>query len=109
MKMLRAQYERRGPVPRDVIRAVAFEPAPLAAGQARVEILAAPINPADLLTLTGEYGILPPLPATGGSEGAGRVVEIGPGVTDVTPGQRVLLPSRSGTWATHTVVDAARR
>ena len=29
-------------------------------------VLAAPINPSDVLMLTGGYGIVPPLPATGG-------------------------------------------
>lgn len=65
MPMLKAQYDTRGPVPQDVIRAVAFTPPPLAAGQALVAVLAAPINPSDVLVLTGGYGILPPLPATG--------------------------------------------
>ncbi len=108
MRMLKTQYDRRGPVPQDVIRAIECETPPLAAGQALVEILAAPINPSDVLTLTGEYGILPPLPATGGSEGAGRIVELGSEVSGLSVGQLVLLPSRSGTWATHTVVDASR-
>jgi trans-2-enoyl-CoA reductase len=106
--MLKAQYDHRGPVPQDVIRAVEFDPPPLAAGQALVEILAAPINPSDVLTLTGEYGILPPLPAAGGSEGAGRIVELGSDVSGLSVGQLVLLPSRSGTWATHVVADASR-
>ena len=76
--MLRAQYERRGPVPQDVIHAVEFETPQLRAGQALVEVIAAPINPADVLTLTGEYGQSPPLPAIGGREGVGRVAELGP-------------------------------
>jgi len=54
--MLRAQYERRGPVPQDVIEVVEFEVPRLQAGQALVEVVAAPINPADVLTLTGEPG-----------------------------------------------------
>ena len=66
MAMLKAQYETRGPVPQDVIHAVPFTPPPLAAGQALVAVLAAPINPSDVLMLTGGYGIVPPLPATGG-------------------------------------------
>jgi NADPH:quinone reductase-like Zn-dependent oxidoreductase len=57
--MLRAQYEQRGPVPQDVIGAVEFETPRLEAGQALVEVVAAPINPSDVLTLTGEYGQLP--------------------------------------------------
>jgi NADPH:quinone reductase-like Zn-dependent oxidoreductase len=33
---------------------VEFEAPPLQAGEALVEVVAAPINPSDLLTLTGE-------------------------------------------------------
>jgi trans-2-enoyl-CoA reductase len=54
--MIRARYERRGPVPQDVINPVEFETPRLNAGQALVEVVAAPINPADVLPLTGEYG-----------------------------------------------------
>ena len=107
--MKRAQYSQRGPVPQDVIDAVEFElPGPLASGQALVEVLAAPINPSDVLTLTGQYGLLPPLPAVGGNEGVGRVVELGPDTRGPQPGQTVLLPVGIGTWCTHLVVDAAR-
>ena len=69
--MLRTPYERRGPVTEDAIEAVEFETPRLEAGQTIVEVVAAPINPADVLTLTGEYGVLPP-PAIGGREGVGR-------------------------------------
>lgn len=106
--MLRAQYETRGPVPQDVIHAVEFDPPPLGAGEALVSVVAAPINPSDLLTLTGEYGVLPPLPAIGGREGVGRVVELGAAADGPPVGCLVLLPPGSGTWSTHVVVDAAR-
>lgn len=108
MTMLKSFYDRRGPVPQDVIHAVEFTPPALTAGQALVAVLAAPINPSDLLMLTGQYGMLPPLPAVGGSEGAGRVVEIGPDVTGISVGQTVLLPAGSGTWTTHLVANARR-
>lgn len=108
MTMLKSHYEHRGPVPQDVIRAVEFTSPSLTAGQALVAVLAAPINPSDLLMLTGAYGMLPPLPAVGGSEGVGRVVEVGPEVTGISVGQTVLLPAGSGTWTTHLVADARR-
>ena len=106
--MIRAEYDHRGPVPEEVIRAVEFELPPLGASQALVEVVAAPINPADLLTLTGEYGQLPPLPALGGREGVGRVAELGPGVRSPAVGSLVLLPLGAGSWATLVVTDAAR-
>src|SRR5688500_20045905 len=104
----RAQYSQRGPVPQDVIDAVPFEFGPLAPGHARVEVLAAPINPSDVLTLTGQYGLLPPLPAVGGNEGVGRVVELGPDTRGPQPGQTGLLPVGSGSWCSHLVGDGAR-
>jgi NADPH:quinone reductase-like Zn-dependent oxidoreductase len=85
---------------------VPFEKPELREGQVLLELLAAPINPSDVLTLTGQYGILPPLPAIGGGEGVGRIVEHGPGVTAPEIGQTVLLPFGIGTWATHMVADA---
>ena len=108
MTMLKAQYDHRGPVPQDVIRALPFEAPPLAAGQALVAMLASPINPSDVLTLTGDYGRLPPLPAIGGNEGVGRITALGEGVTGLSVGQSVLLPIGAGTWVTHLVTDARR-
>ena len=105
-RMLRAQYERRGPVPQDVIHAVEFEAPRLEVGQALVEVVAAPINPSDVLTLTGEYGQLPPLPAVGGREGVGRVAELGADTQGPAVGQLVLLPVGCGSWSTHVVVEA---
>lgn len=104
--MLKAEYKTRGPVPQDVIEAVVFELPPVAAGQALVKVLAAPINPSDVLTLTGEYGMLPPLPAIGGNEGVGEVLEVAADVANLKPGQTVLLPVGCGTWRTHLIAEA---
>ena len=104
--MLRAEYKTRGEIPQDVIEAVSFETPELGEGQVLLQMLAAPINPSDILTLTGQYGILPPLPAIGGNEGVAKVVEHGPGVAGPELGQTVLLPMGIGTWATHMVADA---
>jgi NADPH:quinone reductase-like Zn-dependent oxidoreductase len=49
------------------------EPGP---GQVRVRMLASPIGPADFLTVRGEYGRRPKLPATPRTEGVG-IVEAG--------------------------------
>jgi len=106
--MQRAQYTERGPVPQASITAVEFSPPPLTQGQALIKVLAAPINPSDVLTLTGVYGMLPPLPAIGGNEGVGVVAELGPGTTSPAVGQMVLLPVGGGTWASHMVADASK-
>ncbi len=81
------------------------EPGP---GQVRVRLTHRPINPSDLLTVSGEYGRLPSLPATPGFEGVGRVEALGDGVTGVQPGARVVPMGAGGTWAEAVVADAAR-
>ena len=108
MMMLRAQYERHGPVPQDVIHPVEFETPRLEADEVLVEVVAAPVNPSDLLTLTGEYGRLPPLPAIGGNEGVGRVADRGADAHGVAVGQLVLLPVGCGSWSTHVVARASQ-
>ena len=104
--MKKAQYNYRGPIPQDVIESVEFELGSAGAGEVLIEVLAAPINPSDILTLTGEYGILPPLPAVGGMEGVGKVIQIGEGVYNLAVGQRVLLSGTGGTWTTHLLANA---
>lgn len=106
--MLKAQYQTRSNVPHEVIEAVELQLPPPGAGQVRVKVLAAPINPSDVLTLTGEYGMLPPLPAIGGNEGVGKIEELGPDVSKLTVGQIVLLPVGSGTWVTHLNAEASK-
>ncbi len=59
-----------------------------------VEVEAFPINPVDLLTLSGRYAVIPDLPAIPGSEGVGRVTAVGKGVAQLAPGDRVLLLGR---------------
>ncbi len=71
-------------------------------GEVLVRILAAPINPADLNTIEGTYGVKPALPATPGIEGCG-VVEVS-NSTDFEPGDHVIFLRRASTWASHTTV-----
>jgi mitochondrial enoyl-[acyl-carrier protein] reductase / trans-2-enoyl-CoA reductase len=106
MAMLKAQYDRRGPMPQAVIRVVPLELPPASPNQALVAMLASPINPSNLLTLTGKYAVLPPLPEVGGSEGVGRIAALGESVNGLAVGQLVLLPRGSGTWATHLLAEA---
>ena len=106
MKILRAQYESRGPNPHQLIAPVEMALPALEAGEARIEVLAAPINPSDVLTLTGEYGLLPKLPAIGGNEGVGRVIETANDVNTLPVGTVVLLPVGCGSWSTHLQLPA---
>jgi len=80
-------------------------------GLVRVRMLAAPVNPSDLMVVRGVYGKLPTLPATPGFEGAGVVEEVGPGLIaklrGLRPGRRVAVIHRhGGTWAEQVVVSA---
>ncbi|XP_037357241.1 enoyl-[acyl-carrier-protein] reductase, mitochondrial isoform X2 [Talpa occidentalis] len=69
-----------------------------------VKMLAAPINPADINMIQGNYGFLPKLPAVGGNEGVGQVVAVGSSVTAVKPGDWVIPASAGlGTWRTEAV------
>lgn len=58
-------------------------------GQVVVRVRAASLNYRDLLTVQGLYNPKQPLPLIPCSDGAGEVVETGPGVTRVKAGDRV--------------------
>ncbi|MBS4727409.1 SDR family NAD(P)-dependent oxidoreductase [Mycobacterium sp. SM1] len=73
--------------------------APLQAGQLRVAVQAVGLNFRDVLVALGVY----PGPAVLGAEGAGVVVELGPGVSGVAVGDRVM--GLLGPAASMTVVD----
>jgi NADPH:quinone reductase-like Zn-dependent oxidoreductase len=90
--------------PADVLEVSAFRIEPPAAGQVLVRILAAPINPADLNTIEGTYGVKPALPAVPGIEGCG-VVETS-GAPGFDRGDKVMFLRRASTWGTHTTVSA---
>lgn len=78
------------------------EPSPQA-GQVLVRIGAAGVNPVDTYIRAGTYARKPDLPFTPGIDGAGTVVAVGPGVTQVQVGDRVY-----GGWPiSGTYADAA--
>ena len=79
---------------------------PPAAGQARVRLRAAAVNFPDILTVQGKYQHKPDLPFIPGSEGAGDVTAVGEGVTNVKPGDRVIVGGL-GCYAEEVQVAAA--
>ena len=93
-------------VPAEVARPEEIEIAEPLADEARVCLLAAPINPADLNVIEGKYPIRPALPGVTGIEGAGVVTAIGSAVTNVAVGDRVLLPPGYGSWREAGVMKA---
>jgi len=82
-------------------------PQPVAGpGQALVKIAASGVNFIDVYFRTGSYKA--DLPITLGSEGAGTVVSVGDGVSEVAPGDRVAYAMTRGSYAEYAVVPAAQ-
>src|ERR1700687_3671812 len=74
------------------------------AGQVLVRIRAAGVNPYDTYMRNGTYAVKPPLPYTPGSDAAGTVEAVGPGVTKVKPGDRVYTArTLTGAYAEYTL------
>ena len=73
------------------------------ANEVRVKTILASIHNHDLLTIRGQYGFKPELPAIAGSEAVGVIDAIGSEVTDLTVGQRVAAASVQATWAEYFV------
>jgi NADPH:quinone reductase-like Zn-dependent oxidoreductase len=67
------------------------EPAPPAAGEALVRIHSAALNRLDLFVADGLPGLALQYPHVVGSDGAGIVEAVGPGVSNVRPGDRVMI------------------
>lgn len=67
-----------------------------------VEFKASPINPADINTIQGVYGVKPKLPAIPGNEGCAEIIKIGNSVKQLEVGDKVCFKkSVTGTWRTH--------
>jgi NADPH:quinone reductase len=103
MKAIRV-YECGGP------EALRYDDAPVPtpkAGEALVKVAAAGVNFIDVQHRTGRYKP-PTLPFTLGSEAAGIVSAVGPGVTEVAVGDRVAYAMVLGAYAEYAVVPAMR-
>jgi mitochondrial enoyl-[acyl-carrier protein] reductase / trans-2-enoyl-CoA reductase len=69
-----------------------------AADEVVFDVLAFPINPADMGFCRGSYRLKPPLPATPGAECVGRVTAVGASVKHLRPGDLVINLQREN-WA----------
>jgi mitochondrial enoyl-[acyl-carrier protein] reductase / trans-2-enoyl-CoA reductase len=78
---------------------------PPSAGEVVFDVVAFPINPADVSFCRGTYRLRPPLPATPGAECLGRVAAVGEGVSHVKPGDLVINLAREN-WAQRRRVKA---
>jgi len=69
-------------------------------------VLWATIHFADVLQVMGMYGTAPALPAVPGTEGVGRVLEVGPGVEHLPIGSTVFIAA-GATWAQQVTAHAS--
>jgi mitochondrial enoyl-[acyl-carrier protein] reductase / trans-2-enoyl-CoA reductase len=96
--MKQALLDRYGP-PEDVVRCADVpDVGKPDAGEVVFDVLAFPINPADISFCRGTYRLRPPLPATPGAECVGRVTAVGTGVDHVAAGDLVINVQREN-WA----------
>lgn len=100
-------FDRPGPP--DEVLAVRDVPTPSPGrGEVLVRMLASPINPSDLLYVSGKYTVPPKLPATPGFEGVGVVESSGGGLLGrfLTGKRVVVMNDQTGNWAEHAVAAA---
>ncbi|WP_394942258.1 quinone oxidoreductase family protein [Psychromicrobium sp. YIM B11713] len=75
-------------------------------GQLLVKVAAAGVNFIETYQREGRYQV--PLPFTPGAESAGVVEEIGEGVTDFAPGDRVATAEGQRSYAEYTLIEASK-
>lgn len=75
-------------------------------GEIVFDVLAFPINPADISFCRGSYRLRPPLPAVPGAECVGRVTAVGAGVSDIGAGDLVVNMPREN-WVQQKRIRAA--
>jgi NADPH2:quinone reductase len=91
----------------DVLKIEELQIGEPAAGEALVRQTVVGVNYLDVYHRSGYYKL--PVPSSVGSEAAGVVERVGPGVTEVKAGDRVVYAGGApGSYASHRVVPAAR-
>jgi NADPH2:quinone reductase len=96
-------HENGGP---EVLRVETVDDPIPGPGKALVRVEAAGVNFIEVYQRKGMYKT--PLPWIPGEEGAGTVVSVGPGVTDLRPGDRVVCYNLEGSYAELAVAAADR-
>src|SRR5574341_952655 len=77
-------------------------------GEVVVAVKAASVNFPDVLIIQNKYQVKPSLPFSPGSELAGVVKEVGEGVRNAKPGDRVIAFASYGAFAEECLVPAPR-
>ena len=106
MKTLR--FTQPGP-PAEVLQLTDADLPQPGPGEVRLRVLAAPINPSDLMFVQNQYGIRPHLPSGAGFEGVGVIDALGEGAS--TPGVSLHVGQRMsfttiGAWSEYAVAPA---
>lgn len=104
--MKRAVYFEFG-TPERVLQSQQAEVPQPGPGQVLVKMVLSPIHNHDLMTIAGQYGFKPSLPAVPGTEAVGVVEAVGEGVTHLRIGQRVAGGAEAS-WAEFYLATAAR-
>jgi len=78
------------------------------AGEVVIRVKAASVNFPDVLIIQNKYQFKPPLPFSPGSELAGVVKEVGEGVHNVKPGDKVIAFTTFGAFAEEAKTDCVR-
>ena len=77
-------------------------------GEVIVSVKAASVNFPDVLVIQNKYQFKPPLPFSPGSEMAGVVKEVGAGVTNAKPGDKVIAFTTYGAFSEEVKLEASR-
>jgi NADPH2:quinone reductase len=77
-------------------------------GEVVVSVKAASVNFPDFLIIQNKYQFKPPLPFSPGSELSGVVKQVGAGVSNVRPGDRVIAFTTYGAFAEEVKTEALR-
>ncbi|KPK35102.1 MAG: hypothetical protein AMJ66_02140 [Betaproteobacteria bacterium SG8_40] len=93
--MKSAQLTAIGPAEKTVKCIDVSDPGKPGKGEVLVDIVACSINPADILMIEGNYASVPETPCALGIEGAGTVVAVGPEVSGLKAGDKVMSLART--------------
>jgi len=93
-------------IPQNVVRVENTNVTSPGYGEVLVRMIVRPINPSDLIPITGAYSHRISLPCIPGYEGVGIVEEVGPSVSQELIGKRVLPLRGDGTWQEYVKASA---
>jgi NADPH:quinone reductase-like Zn-dependent oxidoreductase len=103
--MRAAVLARRFGNPLEVLEVAPMNREPLRRDQVAVRMIASPINPSDLIPVTGAYASRTVLPFVPGFEGIGVVEDCGGDESPLSAGQRVIPVGSAGGWQTVKVLQ----